>query len=59
MEAGGVGIELTSFTKKVTAVDDSEERKSVKAEGSHDILDDKSEPTIDTETGQEQSEKVS
>ena len=56
MEAGDVGIELTSFTKKNTPVDKSEEQKRTK---SHDILDDKSEPTTDTETGQERSEQVS
>ena len=59
MEAGAVGIELTSFTKKDTTVGESEEWKSTQDEGSHDILDDKSEPTVDTEMGQEQSIQVS
>lgn len=55
MEAGAIGIELTSFTK-TTTVGESEEQKSTQDEGTHDILDDKSEPTV---TGQEQSKKVS
>ena len=59
MEAGAVGIELTSFTKKDTTVGESEDQKSTQDEGSHDILDNKSEPIVDTETGQEQSKQVS
>ena len=59
MEAGAVGIEMTSFTKKDTTVGESEDQQCIKDEGTHDILDDKSEPIVDTETGQEQSKQVS
>lgn len=53
MEAGASRIELTSYTKKDTTADESGEQKSIQAE---DILDDKSEPTIDhTEMGQDLS----
>ena len=59
MESGDVGVELTSFTKKDATVDESREEKSDQTEGSHDHLDDKSEPTADTETGQVRSKEVS
>ena len=52
-EEGAIGIELTSFTKKDTTPCESGEQKSTQAEGSCDILDDKSEPIIGTDTGQE------
>ena len=57
MEEGAIGIELTSFTKKDTALDESGEQKSTQAEGSCDvdILDDKFEPITDTDMGQERS----
>ena len=55
MEAGASSIELTSFTKKDTTANESGKQKSTHAEGSCDILDDKFEPTIDTDMGQEHS----
>ena len=53
LEAGAVGIDLTSFTKKDTTVGESEEQQRTQAEESQPA-----EPTIHTETGQEQSEQV-
>ena len=57
MEEGAVGIELTSFTKKDTTVDEPERQERAQAEGSPD--DKIAEPTVHTEMGQEQSEQVS
>jgi hypothetical protein len=53
MEAGAVGIELTSFTKKDTTVDESEEQQRTQAEGSQPA-----EQTIHTEMVLEQSEQI-
>jgi hypothetical protein len=55
MEAGAIGIELTSFTKKDTtaAVDESEKQQRTQAEESKPA-----EPTIHIKVGQEQSEQV-
>ena len=49
LEAGAVGIELTSFTKKDTTVGESEEQQRTHTEESQSA-----ESTIRTETGQEQ-----
>ena len=53
LEAGAVGIDVTSITRKDTTVGESEERQRTQAEESQPV-----ESTIHTETGQEQSKQV-
>ena len=53
LEAGAVGIELTSFTKKDITVGESEEQQRTQTEESQPV-----ESTTHSETGQEQSEQV-